>query len=91
MYHPCTRSGAIEVEAELHPLITSGSWDAVIPAPSRLAKERLETSGIAWLPKLTEALYSKWMALNCLVLDARKRNGYRHRGWAEQCSNYFCW
>ena len=68
------------VETELHPLITSGCWDAVIKAPSRPAKERLETSGIAWQPKLTGTLYSKWMALNCLVLDARKRNGYRHYG-----------
>ena len=71
--------------------IADGSWDAVILAPSRPAKERLETSGIAWQPKPTRALYSKWMALNCLVLDARERNRFHRGGKAERFGNRFCW
>ena len=79
------------MEAEVLPLITSGSWDAVILAPSRPVKERLETSGIAWQPKPTGALYSKRMDLNCLVLDARERNRYHHGRKTERCGNRFCW
>ena len=91
MYQPCAGSGAVAVEAELHPLITNGSWDAVILAPNRPAKERLETSGIAWQPKPTRALYSKWMALNCLVLDAGERNRFHRGRKTERCGNRFCW
>ena len=79
------------MKTELQPLITSGSWDAAILAPSRPAKKRLETSGIAWQPKPTRALYSMWMALNFLVQDARERNRYHRGRETARCSNRFCW
>ena len=38
-------------------------------APSRPTSERLETSDMAWQPQPTGPMYSKSIALNCLVLE----------------------